>query len=181
MSEESNKGLSIAQVSKEFQVAESTLRYYEQAGLMEAVEKNESGHRVYQDRDLRRIRFILLLRSAGVSVQEIRHYVELVYDGEGTIPERKALLEKQLVGLKQRREELDRTILALEDIVANYESTLVKRELDRRSRDSEAYDRKKLPKKEKEKDKEKEKSRGKKKKEKEKNGKSGKKNRLWFD
>jgi DNA-binding transcriptional MerR regulator len=38
------------------------------------------------------IEFILALRETGMSVSDIRHYVELYKDGKVTMPERKAML-----------------------------------------------------------------------------------------
>ena len=46
----------IAEVSEKFDINSTTLRYYEKIGLMDPVEKDASGHRNYQEKDLRRIR-----------------------------------------------------------------------------------------------------------------------------
>ena len=49
--------MTIAEVSKKFGISSTTLRYYEKIGLMNPVAKNISGHRDYQEPDLRRINF----------------------------------------------------------------------------------------------------------------------------
>ncbi|WRK51810.1 MerR family DNA-binding transcriptional regulator [Coprobacillaceae bacterium CR2/5/TPMF4] len=40
--------MTIAEVSKKFDISSTTLRYYEKIGLMNPVSKNASGHRDYQ-------------------------------------------------------------------------------------------------------------------------------------
>lgn len=52
--------MTIAEVSKKFGISSTTLRYYEKIGLMNPVAKNISGHRDYQEPDLRRINFFII-------------------------------------------------------------------------------------------------------------------------
>ena len=126
------EGLTIAQASKKFDIPASTLRYYESIGLMDPVEKNKSGHRIYKEKDLRRINFIKTLRTGGVTIEQIKTYVDLFHEGEHTIPQRKSLLIEQLNLLIQQANNLQAVIHELEDIINNYEDTLVKRELEQR-------------------------------------------------
>jgi DNA-binding transcriptional MerR regulator len=128
--------LTIAQTSKKFDIPAPTLRYYESIGLMDPVEKNASGHRVYKEKDFRRINFIKTLRLAGVTIEQIKEYVDLFHEGVDTIPKRKQILINQLQILKEHANELNRIINELEDIINNYEDTLMKRELDQRKKAS---------------------------------------------
>lgn len=129
------EGLSIAEVSKKFDVSATTLRYYERIGLMDPVKKNESGHRYYTEHDFRRINFIKCMRTSGMTVEQIKTYVDLFHEGEHTIPQRKELLIDQLANLKQQVEELQMIIHYLENKIDNYEETLVKRELEQRRKE----------------------------------------------
>lgn len=138
---ETEKSYTIAQVSELMAIPETTLRYYESIGLMEPVRKNGGGHRRYEEKDLRRIRFIQTLRNAGISVREIKKYVDMVYEGTHTIPERKKILTSQLAELKQRAEELNQTIRELEHVIDTYEDTLIRRELERIKENPNAYKR----------------------------------------
>jgi DNA-binding transcriptional MerR regulator len=126
--------LTISQTSKKFDIPAPTLRYYESIGLMDPVEKNESGHRIYKEKDFRRINFIKTLRIAGVTIEQIKEYVDLFHEGVDTIPQRKQILINQLQLLKEHAKELNRVIDELENIINNYEDTLMKRELDQRKK-----------------------------------------------
>jgi DNA-binding transcriptional MerR regulator len=77
----------------------------------------------------------MTLRTAGISVEDIRRYVDLFHQGPGTIPERKQMLEDQLSELKTEAEKLNEVIRRLEGIIDNYEETLMKRELTSRKED----------------------------------------------
>lgn len=120
--------MKISQVAQKFGLSIDTVRYYEKAGLIDPVAKNESGRKVYQEKEMRRINFIKCMRQAGMSIENIKMYVDLFHEGLDTIPERKTILENQLKKLMHQQEELDNQIGFLEDKIANYEQTLVKRE-----------------------------------------------------
>ena len=127
--------VSIGEAARKYGLAPSALRWYESEGLLDAVPKSESGHRMYGPKEFRRINFIVTLRNAGVPVEEIRRYVELFHEGEQTIPVRKQILIDRLALLKEEAEKLNEVIRQLENMVENYESTLMKRELDSRRSD----------------------------------------------
>lgn len=54
-----------------------TLRYYEKIGLVPRAAKNGSGHRVFSDKDLGRLRFVRRSQSLGFSLEEIRKLLRL--------------------------------------------------------------------------------------------------------
>ncbi len=126
---------SIGEIAGQFHIPPSTLRYYENEKLLDPVQRDESGRRVYTGREMRRINFILTLRNAGIPVEEIRQYVSLFHEGEHTIPVRKKILTDRLDALKEEAQRLNDVIRLLEDMVDNYEDTLMKRELDSRRND----------------------------------------------
>ena len=86
------EGLTIAEAARRTGVSVHTLRYYERAGLLDRVDRDQSGHRRYRDGDLERIRFLTKLRATGMPIREVRRYAELVRAGDGNEDERLALL-----------------------------------------------------------------------------------------
>lgn len=53
------------------------LRYYEQQGLVTA-RRTPSGHRVYDEEDIRRLRAVRELRDAGLTVGDVRAFAHLL-------------------------------------------------------------------------------------------------------
>ncbi|MBD3780882.1 MAG: MerR family transcriptional regulator [Micrococcales bacterium] len=83
----------IAEASAATGLSAHTLRYYERDGLLlDAVERDASGHRRYTERDLGWLHLLTRLRATGMPIRELREYVALVRRGDGTEPERLALL-----------------------------------------------------------------------------------------
>ena len=124
--------MTIAEVSKKFDISSTTLRYYEKIGLMNPVHKNSSGHRDYQETDFRRINFIKCMRKAGMTIEQIKLYVDLFNEGEHTILKRKEIMIEQLGNLEAQVRELEDVISYLKNKIENYENTLVKREMEQR-------------------------------------------------
>jgi DNA-binding transcriptional MerR regulator len=59
---------SIQTVSQMTDLSISTLRYYEQMGLLDPVARAANGHRCYSDADLQRIEFLKRVRAMGMSM-----------------------------------------------------------------------------------------------------------------
>lgn len=57
-----------------------TIRYYERIGLMPRPERTDSGYRVYQEKEVDRLRFISRGRELGFSLEEIRSLLLLEHD-----------------------------------------------------------------------------------------------------
>jgi DNA-binding transcriptional MerR regulator len=74
-------------------VSAHTLRYYERIGLLEPVGRASSGHRRYNDGNLGSVRFLTLLRQTGMGIREMQRFVALTRAGDGTVPDRVAVLE----------------------------------------------------------------------------------------
>lgn len=109
-----SKTYSIGETAEIFGVPTSTLRYYEQAGLLVGVERSEGGARRFSEYTLRMLRVIECLKVSGLSLKEIRRYIELSDAGDSTIDERLKLfnnrrdaVQKQIEELEQVRDVLD--------------------------------------------------------------------------
>ena len=97
---------SIQQLSKLTGVPASTLRYYEDLGLLGEVPKNSSGHRAYEEKHLHRMRFLLLLKDTGMPLTEMQTFAELDEGGRTTVPERIMMLQAHRLNLESKIGEL---------------------------------------------------------------------------
>jgi DNA-binding transcriptional MerR regulator len=93
VAETAARALSIAEAAEATGLSVHTLRYYERAGLLEPVDRNEGGHRRYRESDLELIRFLSRLRATGMPIRDVRRYAELLKTGDATTEQRLALLE----------------------------------------------------------------------------------------
>ena len=102
--------LSIGEVSARTEVPATTLRYYEQIGLVVPAAR-EGGRRRYAEAALARLEVIGLCKAAGFSLDEIA----LLYaDDEPGRPASRALAEAKLADVDARIAELQRARAILE-------------------------------------------------------------------
>ena len=120
--------MKIAEVSDHYDISPDTLRYYERIGLIQPVNRNESGIRDYNDIDLRRVEFIKCMRSAGLPVEVLIEYVGLVQQGDRTIEARKEILIEQRAMLAARMKEMQKTLDILDHKIEVYENAVLKKE-----------------------------------------------------
>ncbi|HWJ50571.1 MAG TPA: MerR family transcriptional regulator [Solirubrobacteraceae bacterium] len=106
--------LTIADAARVSGLSAHALRYYERAGLLDPVDRNEGGHRRYREEDLDLIRFLSKLRTTGMPIREVRRYTELMRQDESTNEERLALLEAHRETVLERLEETARNLDQIE-------------------------------------------------------------------
>ena len=104
------EGMSIGDASKATGLSEDTLRFYERIGLTPYVERASSGHRRYSAHDLQWLVFVTRMRSAGMSIETLHRYAELVRRadaGEDTDREKRELLLAHAQTVRQKIKELE--------------------------------------------------------------------------
>ena len=71
--------MTIAEVSKKYDLTPDTLRYYERIGLLSGVPRNSNGIRNYDEVSCKRIEFIKCMRNAGVEIEILIEYMRFNY------------------------------------------------------------------------------------------------------
>lgn len=122
--------MKISEVSEKYEISADTLRYYERVGLLPAVNRTESGIRDYNQIDVEWVEFIKCMRSAGLPIEVLTEYVELVQEGDHTNEARKQILVDQRDELIQKMEEMQKTLDLLNYKIEVYENALLKVEKD---------------------------------------------------
>lgn len=116
--------LSIAQMAQHLGVSAHTLRYYERAGLLSPVHRDEGGRRRYVQRDIAWLEFLLRLRATGMPIRDMRRYAQLRAEGDATLAPRLALLETHRKGVAAQIGELQQNLAALDDKLAYYRQAI---------------------------------------------------------
>lgn len=120
--------MKISEVSEQSGLTSDTLRYYERIGLLPPVNRNGSGIRDYTDLDMKRVRFIKCMRSAGLPIEVLTEYFDLIQRGDETIEARKDILKEQRDVLSARIAEMQETLALLEHKIAVYENAVLRAE-----------------------------------------------------
>ena len=100
----------VGEMSRLLAVPASTLRYYDKEGLLPFVERSSGGIRMFRDSDLEWLRVIGCMKKAGMSIKDIRAYIEMALQGDDTIDLRLQMFRQQQAALKAQLDELRHTM-----------------------------------------------------------------------
>lgn len=70
-----------------------TLKFYCNQGLVPTVKRDKNNRRIFDERDIAWINSLNCFKNCGMSIAEMKEYIELCLIGESTIPERKVILD----------------------------------------------------------------------------------------
>jgi len=114
-------GLSIAQAAADLALTTDTLRYYEKADLLlRAVPRSSTGHRRYEEADLRWIELVTRLRSTGMRIRDVRRYAALVRAGEGNEADRLEVLRAHRETVLAQLDAVSQHLAAIDTKIAMY-------------------------------------------------------------
>ena len=100
----------VGEMAKLLGVTASTLRYYDKEGLLPFVERSSGGIRMFQESDIEWLQVIGCMKKAGMSIKDIRRYIEMALQGDDTIALRLAMFQRQRQVLQQQLQELRHTM-----------------------------------------------------------------------
>ena len=103
----------IGEMAKRLGIAPSTLRYYDQEGLLPFVERSSNGIRVFKDADYEWLQIIECLKKTGMQLKDIKQFIHMAMQGDETIDSRLQLIIKQQESVKQQILTLQQTLETL--------------------------------------------------------------------
>lgn len=98
------------QVCRETDMTYQTLKFYCNEGLVPNVKRDKNNRRVFDERDVKWIKDLVCLKKCGMSIQEMKEYLELCLQGESSIPQRKEMLVKKQEALRASIKELEDSV-----------------------------------------------------------------------
>ncbi len=104
----------VGEMAKLLGVTASTLRYYDKEGLLPFVERSSGGIRMFRESDIEWLRVIECMKKAGMSIKDIRQYIELALKGDDTIELRLMMFRRQKEVLQQKMAEMQHTMAMVE-------------------------------------------------------------------
>lgn len=107
----------VKEVAELLGVSVHTVRYYDDRGLIPGTKRNAANQRLFDDMEVEWLFVSLTLKNTGLSLKEVKHYIELYQQGDSTVADRYKLMVEQrektmreLESLKLRMAVLDRKI-----------------------------------------------------------------------
>lgn len=72
-----------------------TVKFYCNKGLVPNVKRDKNNYRIFDDNNIGWLKSLSCLKKCGMSIEEIKEYLDYCLQGQNTIPERKVILNKK--------------------------------------------------------------------------------------
>ncbi len=113
----------IGEVAEMMGVTPSTLRYYDQEGLLPEVNR-VNGIRVFEDRDFAWLRILNCLKNTNMPIKKIKEYVELTKLGDSSLKERYEIIKEQKQNILEQIEQFQYYLKEIEFKEWYYETAI---------------------------------------------------------
>lgn len=111
--------MNIGQAASASGVTAKMIRYYEETGLIPPATRAAQGYRIYNDKDVHRLRFIRSARTLGFSIPEISALLGLWNDQHRQSSQVKELAQAHLDDLQARIDGLKLMARTLQDLISS--------------------------------------------------------------
>ncbi|HJV47177.1 MAG TPA: MerR family transcriptional regulator [Bacillota bacterium] len=86
---------SVKEVANLLDLTEHTIRYYTDKGLVPNLQRDKNNNRIFNDDSINWLKVTKILKKCGMSVVDIKKYVDLCLEGDSTIQDRYEIILKQ--------------------------------------------------------------------------------------
>lgn len=117
-----SEALTIGRMAQALGVSTHTLRYYEQAGLIQAVSRSSAGHRLYSPSDIEWLRFVMRLKATGMPIARMQAIAALRAQGPETALERRALLIEHREAVMSELRQWQANLAAIDEKIRAYDA-----------------------------------------------------------
>lgn len=91
-------------------VNSSTLRYYDKEGLLPKVNRSEGGNRIFGEEDFVWLRLVNCLKASGMSIKDIKQFIDWDMQGDATIQKRLEMFYRQKAAVEAQMAQLQQTL-----------------------------------------------------------------------
>ncbi|ALS00523.1 hypothetical protein ATZ33_03790 [Enterococcus silesiacus] len=123
----------VHEVALKMDISPHTLRFYENQGLFPHVSRNQYNVRQFSIEDLDWVQIVQTLRTTGMSLAEVKRYIDLCELGNTTINERSRLITEQRENAEKELIKLKKKIQILEEKEQYYEELVLEAGIDHRN------------------------------------------------
>jgi DNA-binding transcriptional MerR regulator len=120
------EAISIGDLAKEYGLTTRTLRYWEEVGIIESVQRLDGATRGYTPYYVRRIKFILKLKDLGLTIKELQD----LYIAYGDAKQTDRMIPRLIEILDQHIDKVDEKMTQLGSLrrdIVDYRQKMIKR------------------------------------------------------
>ena len=121
----------VKEVAEIMELSTYTIRYYDNTGLIPGVDRSDGNIRLFSDYNVSWLKLVHCLRATGLSVEGVKHYIDMCQKGDSTIPERAELIFQQEKILREQLKCLQKQMEVLKYKKNYYKNLLATGQRDR--------------------------------------------------
>ncbi|MBK5245114.1 MAG: MerR family transcriptional regulator [Eubacteriaceae bacterium] len=114
----------IAQAAAKANLTAHTLRYYDKEGLLPFIERTSSGNRIFKDADFESLSLINCLKNTGMSIKDIKAYMDWCKEGDASLNKRLDVFIKQKEAISAKMKELENHMNTINYKIQYYETAI---------------------------------------------------------
>ena len=112
------------QVCKMLDISYETLKFYCKEGLVPNVQRDKNNYRIFDEKNIGWIKGLQCLRKCGMSIKDIRTYMNLCLEGQASVPQRKIMLNHTKEDIQNKIEELQECLDFIDNKQNYYDDVL---------------------------------------------------------
>lgn len=112
------------EVCQEVGISYETLKFYCKEGLVPNVKRDKNNYRIFDEKNIAWLKGLQCLRKCGMSIKDMKLYMNYCIEGSSTIVQRKEMLAKSKESLLKKINELDECINFIDNKQSFYDDVL---------------------------------------------------------
>ena len=113
--------MTISEVSKKYDISQTTLRNYEKIQILSDIERDKNGIRNYKESDCKKLETVIAMRELNIPLNQMKEYIELCRMGEAAKEVRKNLLIKYSKNLASKLDGIQFLLESLNSKIENFD------------------------------------------------------------
>ena len=106
------------EVCQQVGISYETLKFYCKEGLVPEVKRDKNNYRIFDEKNIAWLKGLQCLRKCGMSIKDMKLYMNYCIEGPSTIPQRKEMLNESKKSLLKKINEINECI----DFIYNKQS-----------------------------------------------------------
>jgi DNA-binding transcriptional MerR regulator len=110
----------VKEVAQKINLTEHTIRFYTDKGLVPNIQRDKYNTRLFDEASLNWLIRVKYLKDCGMSIKDIKHYVDLYLEGDSSILPRYEIILKYKEIAREQLEEATRRVTFMEKKAKHY-------------------------------------------------------------
>ncbi len=114
----------VKEVAQKIKLTEHTIRFYTDKGLVPNVQRDKYNNRLFDEESLNWLIRVKYLKDCGMSIKDIKYFVDLYLEGDSSLPRRYEIILKYKELAREQLTEATKRLAFMEEKVKRYHTII---------------------------------------------------------